>query len=100
MSEEKNWNAIEEYVVRRLQTLEAKVEQLTDELNQEKEARQIDGKAFAEMTAKTSVYKFGGRLYINMRLIEVTKSSLWLVKALGLEEKLEEELKDAEIKEG
>lgn len=96
MSEEKNWNEIEKYVVRRLQTLEAKVEQLTDELNQEREAKGIDAKALAEITAKASVYKVGDRFYISMRLIEVTKSNLWLVKALGLEE----ELKDEEIKKG
>lgn len=91
MSEEKNWNAIEEYVVQRLQTLEAKAELLTAMLNQEKEARRTDNKALAEITAKTSVYKVGDRFYISMRLIEVNKSTLWLVKALGLEEELKNE---------
>lgn len=91
MSEEKNWNAIEEYVVRRLQTLEAKVEQLTDELNQEREAKEIDHDAFVFISANMGIYEFGDRYYISTKMIQVTKSTLWLAKALGLAEGLKDE---------
>lgn len=93
MNEEKNWNAIEEYVVRRLKNLEAKVELLTCQLDHEKEARRTDSKALEEMAANSRIYKVGDRCYIDMKLVEVTKNSLWLAKALGFEE----ELKDEEI---
>ena len=82
----KKRNASEEYVVFRVQTLEQRLEYLTNELNRERKRGETNCKALEAISKNAKIYEAGDQSFINVELIRIDEFSRWLVEALGLKE--------------
>lgn len=80
----KKQNVSEEYVVFRLQTLEQRLEYLTNELNRERRRGETNCKALEAISKNAKIYEAGDQSFINVELIRIDEFSRWLVEALGL----------------